>query len=164
MHTSLLQAFYRKPGLLLLLLMRPAIAEQAARAAVIPVTITNQPQDQVAGELQPASFKVGASGSPLPLYQWYKNEVPIPDATNKTYTIGAALLSDNGSVFKVVVDNVLTNTVLSSVTSSNALLTVLPDTNAPVLVGAFALFQSWVHVTFSEHDRLDTSNKADNYS
>ncbi len=164
MNSSPLQTFYRKPVLLGLLLIGPALAELRARAAVIPVAITNQPQDQVAGELQPASFKVGASGSPLPLYQWYKNEVAIADATNKTYTIGAALLGDNGSVFKVVVYNVLTNTVVSSATSSNALLTVLPDTNAPVLVGANALFASWVQLTFSEPVRLDGATNVANYA
>src|SRR6267142_512361 len=73
-----------------------------AFAATTPVVITNQPQDQVVGELQSAIFKVAASGIPLPLYQWYKNDIAIPDATNKTYTLPVALLSDDGALFKAI--------------------------------------------------------------
>ncbi|HTL16011.1 MAG TPA: immunoglobulin domain-containing protein, partial [Patescibacteria group bacterium] len=78
-------------------------------------SITNQPQSTTVGELQPASFTVGATGNPRPTYQWYKNNSPLTDATNSTYAIAAAPLSDNGSPFKVVVRNV-TNGVPNSVT------------------------------------------------
>src|SRR5438552_4915633 len=36
------------------------------------VTITNQPQSQTVGELQSATFTVGAGGNPPPSFQWYK--------------------------------------------------------------------------------------------
>src|SRR2546430_12836690 len=115
----------------------------------VPVTITNQPQNVSTGELQPASFSVGAGGFPLPTYQWYKNTAPITDATNSTYTIAAARLSDNGAVFKVVVQNVTSGTT-NTVPSSDATLTINADHNPPVLVRALSVSEISVLVAFSE--------------
>src|SRR4051812_35690576 len=61
-----------------------------------PASITNQPQSLTVGELQPATFTVGATGNPRPGYQWYKNDLGILDATNSNYSLAAAPLSDNG--------------------------------------------------------------------
>jgi hypothetical protein len=109
-----------------------------------PVGIYAQPQDQTVGEGASATFSVGASGSPPFTYQWFRTPsvggptVPIPGATNSTYTLAGAPLSDNGTLFHARITNVVLATA-HSITSSNALLTVLPDTNAPALVSATGL-------------------------
>src|SRR6266446_1802637 len=71
-----------------------------ALSANTPVTITNQPQDQVATELLSATFVVGASGAPIPQYQWYKNGNAISNATSKILTLFPVHLSDDGSLFQ----------------------------------------------------------------
>src|SRR2546423_1156590 len=58
------------------------VVAPSAFAAQTGATITNQPQSQTVGELQPASFSVGAGGNPAPNFQWYKNNAPINGATN----------------------------------------------------------------------------------
>src|SRR5204862_631136 len=77
----------------------------AISAVQVPVAITSQPQSQTVGELQPATFSVGASGNSAPTYQWYKNNAPIVGATNATYAIPSAALSDSGAQFQVVAAN-----------------------------------------------------------
>jgi beta-galactosidase len=52
-------------------------------------------------------------------YQWSKNGVIIPGATKPKYTTPPTALTDNGSLFSVMVSN-----GVGSVTSNNALLTV----------------------------------------
>ena len=107
-------------------------------AVQVPVSITSSPQNQTVGELMPANFTVSASGNPAPTYQWYKNVGAIADATNATYSIAAAPLSDGGAQFKVVAANTA-NSVNYSVTSGVAVLTVNADTVAPTLVRALGV-------------------------
>jgi hypothetical protein len=113
------------------------------------VVITQQPQSIVVLELNPATFQVGAEGNPSPTYQWYRNDVPIGGATNAGYGLPAAALADDGAVFRVVAHNVA-NDVAYTVTSSNAVLRVSPDTTPPVLLGAQGLDLTQVQVTFSK--------------
>jgi len=133
-------------------------------SAATAITITNQPQDQVVTELLSATFVVGASGSPIPQYQWYKNGIAISNATSKTLTLFPVQLTDNGTLFQAVVFNILTNTIFSSATSSVAMLTVLPDTTPPALVSASGLYPALVYVLFSEGVRIDTATNLANYS
>jgi hypothetical protein len=66
-----------------------------------------------------AKFQVVASGA-LPLsYQWRKNGATIAGATKSKYTTPPTTLTDNGSLFSVVVSN-----GVGSATSNNAVLTV----------------------------------------
>ncbi|HEY2951819.1 MAG TPA: lamin tail domain-containing protein [Verrucomicrobiae bacterium] len=129
----------------------------------MPVAITSQPQNQTVAELAAASFTVAASGNPPPTYQWYKNDMLLPDATNATYAIAAAPLSDNGAQFKVVAANTVSN-VNYSVTSSNATLNVIADTNAPTIVNVGSTYPNTVTVSFSEPVRADTATNVANYS
>jgi len=135
-----------------------------ALSANTPVTITNQPQDQVATELLSATFVVGASGAPIPQYQWYKNGNAISNATSKILTLFPVHLSDDGSLFQAVAFNIVSNAVFSSATSSVARLTVTPDTTAPALVSASGLYPTLVYVLFSEGVRIDTATNLANYS
>ena len=86
--------------------------------------ITTQPVDQNVYLLQPASFKVIASGEPL-TYQWQKNGTAIAGATAAVYSTRATA-ENNGAKFQVTVTN-----SKGSLVSSAATLTVLPGTDAP---------------------------------
>src|SRR6185436_3346672 len=77
----------------------------AQSAEQVAVGITSQPQSQTVAELSPVSFTVGTSGNPAPTFQWYKNGAPILDATNATYAIASAALSNNAAQFRVVAAN-----------------------------------------------------------
>jgi len=114
-----------------------------------PVTITNQPQDQTVMELMPVEFRVGASGIPRPTYQWFRDESPLPSATNASYSLTRSALSETGARFQVVASNVISN-ITHSVTSRVATLTVLADRTPPVLLDAWSLGLNQVQLVFSE--------------
>ena len=88
-------------------------------SAPIPPSITTQPTDQTVSEGQTARFTVTATGTEPLRYQWMKNGVDIPLATNASYTTPPTTMADNGARYSVVVSN-----VAGSVTSRNAILTV----------------------------------------
>ena len=131
--------------------------------APLAAAITNEPVSQTVEELSPVAFSVGATGTPAPTYQWYRGTSLIPAATNASYAITKAALGDNGADFQVVVQNVIGN-VTHAVTSSVALLTVMADTNPPVLLGAQALGLSQVLAAFSERVDPGTGTNLANYS
>ena len=134
-----------------------------------PAGIHTQPQPQTVVEADSATFTVGASGTPPFTYQWRRNGTPIPGATNASYTLATAPLSENGATFSVVVGNVIAGTP-HSITSDNALLTVLADTNGPTLVSATGLSLSSifvidaVQVEFNEPVSASTATNPANYS
>ena len=69
----------------------PAITTQPANASVV---IGN-----------PATFTVVASGTAPLSYQWEKNGMAVTGATTANYTVAAATLGDNGSMYVVMVNN-----------------------------------------------------------
>ncbi len=93
--------------------------------------VTTQPQSQTVALGQPAAFTITATGTAPLAYQWRRDGVGIPSATTSTYGIPAALLSDDGAAFSVVVSN-----SLGSATSGDAILTVLNDTLPVVSITA----------------------------
>ncbi len=128
-----------------------------------PAIITSNPTNATVSELSAVSFTAGVAGNPFPSLQWYKNNNPIPGATNVTYPIAAAALTDNMASFRLVATN-LAGATGHSVTSSPAILTVIADTNPPVLTGAQSLGLSQVQVSFSERIKLSTATNLANYS
>jgi hypothetical protein len=70
----------------------------------------------------PAVFNVTALGTPPPSYQWQFNDTNVAGATETSHTITSAQLGDAGN-YSVVLSN-----FPGSVTSSNALLTVIVPT------------------------------------
>ena len=100
---------------------------------VIAPAITTQPVALTVTAGQSASFAVVASGTAPLSYQWRRNGVNIPGATNSTYTIGGTTTPNAGS-YSVVVSNVvgsvtsnavaLTLTVAPAITSQPAATTV----------------------------------------
>ncbi len=87
--------------------------------AALPPVIVTQPQSQTALAGANVTFKVAAAGTPL-TYSWQLNGSPIAGATGSSFTTNNVQLSGSGGQFSCVVSN-----INGSVTSSNAVLTVL---------------------------------------
>ncbi len=83
-------------------------------------TIDVQPASQVACTNQVVTMCVAASSASPLSYQWAKNNVSIPGATNSCFSIASAAASDSGSY------TVTVSTLCGSVTSNPALLAVAP--------------------------------------
>jgi hypothetical protein len=90
-----------------------------------PVVITTQPADQTVPENSRANFHVEATGSRL-RYQWFRNNVAIPGATNALYQTSPVTFALSGSSYHVVVSN-----PVNVVRSAPATLTVVADTFRP---------------------------------
>jgi uncharacterized delta-60 repeat protein len=83
---------------------------------------------------QDATFRVAATGTSPRNYQWQKNGSALPGATNATLTL-LRVQTNQAGLYSVVVSN-----VVGSVTSSNAVLTVLrPFALAATLDAAYGL-------------------------
>jgi hypothetical protein len=91
-----------------------------ALLTVIDPAITNQPASLTNAVGTSASFTVGVAGT-APAYQWLKGNAAISGATNATFTLVSVTNTDAGT-YSVVVSN-----VFGTVTSSNAVLTVIPQ-------------------------------------
>ncbi len=78
-------------------------------------------------------------------FRWQRNGADIPGATNRTYDVDAVTLADNGGLFRAFITNRvgMTNT-------AEAQLTVLRDTNSPVVVQVVSANANTLFVTFSE--------------
>jgi GH25 family lysozyme M1 (1,4-beta-N-acetylmuramidase) len=94
----------------------------------VPPSITTQPVSQSATQGQSAVFSVVAAGSAPLAYQWQFNGTNLAGATATSCTVSNAQSSNAGS-YSVVVTN-----IVGSVTSTNAVLTVIvpsPITTPP---------------------------------
>lgn len=123
----------------------------------IPVSVTNQPANQVAVEGRPATFSVAVAGTPTIQYQWLFDGNPIAGATNASYTISATDPT-NAGLYEVTISN-----PTSMTNSDPATLTVLNDTIPPNITAISAGANSIV-VTFSEPVDTVTSANAAHYA
>jgi hypothetical protein len=98
---------------------------------VLPPSIVTQPTSQTALLGNSVSFSVSLTGTPPFNYQWRFNGENITGATNAVYAI-ASVATNNSGNYSVVVTN-----SADSVTSSNALLTVIfpPTLEMQLLAG-----------------------------
>lgn len=96
-----------------------ATSSNAMLTVIDPPVITTQPLGQRNLFGGGASFTVSVSGTPPFNYQWRFNSANILNATNAIYAIQAIVATNTGN-YSVIVTN-----SAGSVTSSNALLTVL---------------------------------------
>ena len=124
-----------------------------------PLTFVQQPTSQRVIQLKPATFTCQVSGPPPHLVQWFENGSPIQDANQFSYTIPAVDLSMNGYLYSVTVSN-----LAFGVTSTNAVLTVLSDTNRPLALSASSYDGSTIQVVFNEPMDVNTSSDAQNYA
>ena len=138
-----------------------AVSGEAALPS--PAVITSNPTNTTVAETAPGSFTAGAGGNPFPALQWFKNGLPVAGATNTTLSVAAAALADNNAAFRMVATNFASG-IGCSATSSIAILTVIADTNRPVLMGAQAQGLSQVQAGFSERITLTTATNLANYA
>ena len=125
-----------------------------------PVLITNQPTVLQVTESQPAVLGVEMVGALPRIFQWYSNDVAVPNATSQFFNIPVTSLMASGSVFRVAITNGLGGSV-----SSNILLSVLPDLEPPSVLSANASsnFDS-VLVRFSERISAATATNISLYA
>src|SRR4029077_2767903 len=96
-----------------------SVVSAAATLTVNTVpSITVPPTNQTVAVGEEGTFTVSVSVTGnLPLsYQWFMNDVSIPDATSESYTTPVATQGDDGKRFKVVVSNSLGNAASTSAT------------------------------------------------
>ena len=67
------------------------------------LVISAQPADQTVYALQTATFKVTAAGGSHLTYQWQRNGIDIPGATDAVYTTPRTSLADSNTQFQVTV-------------------------------------------------------------
>ena len=99
----------------------------------LPV-ITSQPQSQTLACGSDATLSVTATGTGPLAYQWICNGSDLPGATSSSLTL-SDLQFTNAGLYKVLVSN-----PVGTVTSSTAVLNVVPPAQAPVDLGSAANF------------------------
>jgi uncharacterized repeat protein (TIGR03806 family) len=121
-------------------------ATLSVNTVIIPPAITTQPASQSVNVGANVIFNVTASGTAPLDYQWRFNSNAIPGATNSTYVINGAQLSDAGA-YSVVVSNsagVATSAnatlVVSSIINSGPPIITTQPQNQTVNVGANVTF------------------------
>lgn len=103
----------------------------------MPVFTVN-PTSQTVNVGGSVSFSAIATGSPAPIYQWFKNGAPISGANFTSFSISSANLSDAGS-YTVAATN-----AVGSATSGTATLTVNSGaTGDPLLSGTVIGSSPW---------------------
>ena len=96
------------------------ILQSNAEGPASAPAITQQPVSQTRAVGQAALFTVEATGTPPLAYQWRKNGVNLPGATNATLSLSSMQVS-NGGLYTVVVTN-----LCGGLTSTPATLTIVP--------------------------------------
>jgi len=111
----------------------------------VPPTIITQSTSQSVTEGESVTFSVTAVGSAQLNFQWFRNNVVIPGATNNNYTIEQVLAIDNNRVFYCEINNDFGTAI-----SNNVVLTVNLDTIAPVIDVAIVQSPVQVDIRFNE--------------
>jgi hypothetical protein len=127
-----------------------------------PAVILGNPTNATVMEATTATFSAAAGGVPSPTLRWLRNGALVSGATNSTYSFAAAL-SDHNATYRLVASNMV-NSISHVVTSSPATLTVMADTNSPVLLGAQSQGLSQVVARYSEKVKASTATNLANYS
>ncbi len=123
-----------------------------------PIIFVEEPADQTVLESRPVTFRAAVESTPPYVVQWSKDGEPIPDANEFTYTIERATLELDGAVFAVTVSN-----AMYSGTSRDAVLHVVPDVNAPVLLSMDSVGGLTVRLVFDEQLDPNSAAAVDNY-
>jgi hypothetical protein len=126
-----------------------------------PIMFVQQPQPLMINEGQTAAFSATVEGGQPITFQWQKDNVNIPDATNSSLTINNATPATNGQ-YRVIATNPASP---SGVPSDAAQLTVTPDLTRPVLVtAAGSTNPTVVNLTFSKPISAATGGNTANYA
>ena len=97
----------------------------------LALSILTPPQNTTVLEGRVASLTVQVSGIPPFGYQWFRENAPLPDATNSTFAIASANVTNTG-VYRVVVTN-----AYASLTSPAAFLNVLSNLPGALVRGPY---------------------------
>ena len=108
------------------------VVYQPTNLPVAPPVIISQPTNETVIMGQSASFSVNASGTGPLSYQWRKNTTNLVDGgklsgTRTNTLIISSISGSDAAVYSVIVSN-----ANGSVTSSNAVLTVIPATSPAI--------------------------------
>lgn len=110
-----------------------------------PPVILSQPADLEVLDGRTALLSAVVDGSPPPTRQWYKDGAALADATGPTVAFAPARPSQAGQYW------LLASNALGTATTRQATVTVLPDTDAPMIVQALAATNlTNITVDFSE--------------
>lgn len=123
-----------------------------------PIVFIEEPADQTVVAYRSAIFQAKVDSTPPYTVQWLLDGEAIPDANEFTYTLGVVTPDLDGATFSVRVSN-----LLYSATSSEAVLTVVPDVNAPVLLSAASTNGYTIELSFDERLNPETVAVTDNY-
>ncbi len=116
-----------------------------------PPAILSQTPSQIVLLGNAATFNVTADGSTPLNYYWSRNSVLIPGATNFSYTLFNAQLSDSGSKFSCLVTNAYGFAI-----SSNASLKVIDTISNDLCSGA-------VIITSNDYTNMQSTTTASSY-
>ena len=130
----------------------PLATASAAGTLLIPYTgLTNlpgifwQPTNATAVENGSVTFALLVTNQASVSYRWLWNNTNLPGANASVVSLSNLTLGLSGTILSCVVSN-----AAGSVTSAPALLTVAPDTNAPVVVRVYNLGLTNVAVVYSK--------------
>jgi alpha-tubulin suppressor-like RCC1 family protein len=116
-----------------------------------PPSIIAQAPNQIVLLGNTATFSVNAGGSDPLSYFWQRNDVLIPGATNASYSLLNAQLSDSGSKFSCLVTN-----AYGSASSTNATLKVIDSVFNDLCSGA-------VTITNASYTNVQSTLKATSF-
>ena len=123
-----------------------------------PPVIAVQPTNTTVIEGQLARFRIEMAAVGFYRYRWLRNGGALLGADGPELVYGPVTLADHNARFRCVVTN-----DLGSTTSDEAVLTVLPDTTPPALLGARNRGTNQVEVTFSEPVAAPSATTPANY-
>ncbi len=124
-----------------------------------PPLISQNPTNWTVIEGGSARFEVKLQRMIGASFQWFRNGLTIPGATNPVYSFGPVTLADSTSRYRCAITNSLGTT-----NSSEAILTVLPDTTRPTVTTVGNLGDDTiVFVAFSEAVEAASATNTANY-
>lgn len=146
---------------------RPMQAVSAAGTLLIPYNGTNRPPGIYSQSTNTAitegldvMFSVLVTNQAAVAYQWFNGAVKLGGATLPVYTVtNASVPLDNGLTFRCVITN-----AAGSVTSAPVTLTVVQDTNPPVVSSIFNIGLTNVEIVYSKSVLPMTATNLANYS
>lgn len=124
-----------------------------------PVVFVKEPASQMVVEYRPVIFDAVVDSTGPYVVQWFKDGEAIPGADEFSYTIESATLDMNDAVFSISVSNLVYSAV-----SADAVLTVVPDVNEPVLLSADSPNGLTIELSFDERLDAESVTAVDNYS
>ncbi len=129
----------------------------AALSALVysgPMTFTAQPTNASVLDGRPVSFTTSVIANSDLVYQWFRNGVAIPGATNRTYALTAAYPSHAGTYFLEASNS------SGTLGSSNAILAVIDDFDPPLPIFATGA-KDLVTISIPYTEALDAASATD---